>query len=183
MTEFEAWLDQMAAEPLPGGVAAAAVGAAMGAALVAKIVSIRESRQAPDSAGRRALHALFDLAQASRAELLRLAAADEAAYRRVLDTRHLPSVDEDRRRARQWATDLPLSVAETCRRLLAELPVPAELGSPAMVVDFEIGRRLLEVGVKAGMLAAGQNLGAWSQGLDVAAYRRRLAALRGGKET
>lgn len=181
MTEFEAWLDQMAANPLPGGVAAAAIGAAMGAALVAKVVGIRESRQAPDAGGRRARQAVYDLAQLLRVELVQLAAADEAAYRRVRDTRQRPAGDEERRQARQRATDVPLSVAEACRPLLAALSGLAGAGSPAAAVDLEIGRRLLEAGVEAGMLAAGENLGAWSQDLDVAAYRRRLAALRGGK--
>lgn len=181
MDEFEAWLEEMATKPLPGGVAAAALSAAMGAALVTKVTA----------AGRRlARGGLADLALASRADLLQLAADDEAAYRRVLDTRHLPAADEAHRGARQGAIDVPLRVAETCRRLLAELPTPEEVPSPALAVDFEIGRRLLQAGIQAGVLAAGQNLEAWgepdiagSQDPEMVKGRQRLASLRGGELT
>lgn len=174
MDDLRAWLEQMATEPLPGGVAAAALAAAMGAALVAKVA-------APNR--RAATAAWAELARASAAELQQLAAADEAAYRRVLDARHLPPASEARRRARQQATDLPLSVAEACHRLLAELPSAEELATTALAVDFEIGRHLLAAGVEAGSLAAAQNLAAWGRDLDEPAYRRRLAALRGDKLT
>jgi formiminotetrahydrofolate cyclodeaminase len=171
--EFEAWLGKMATEPLPGGVAAAAMAAAMGAALVAKVVA----------SGLHSVTGLDDLAHASRSRLLQLVAGDEAAYRRVLDTRHLPPDDEARRRARQQATDLPLAVAEICHRLLAALPEPGALASPALAVDFEIGRRLLAAGVDAGLRAGAQNLDAWGRDLDLSSHRRRLAALRGGEST
>lgn len=179
MDEFGVWLQEMATKPLPGGVAAAALSAAMGAALVTKV-----------TAGGRRLDrlGLADLALAVRAELLQLAADDEAAYRRVLDTRHLPPADEVRHRARQRAIDVPLRVAEACRRLLAELPAPGEISSAALAVDFEIGRRLLQAGLQAGVLAAAQNLDAWdkplttgSQDPEMAKGRQRLASLRGGE--
>ncbi|MFN2225040.1 MAG: cyclodeaminase/cyclohydrolase family protein [Anaerolineae bacterium] len=174
MDEFDAWLEKMATEPLPGGVAAAALAAAMGAALVAKVTT---GRRRPTAAG------LVDLAHASRIRLLQLAADDEAAYRLVLDTRRLPPGDEARRRACRQATDLPLTVAETCHRLLAALPDPGVLASPALAVDFEIGRRLLAAGCDAGLRAGAQNLDAWGRDVDLAGHRQRLAALRGGELT
>jgi formiminotetrahydrofolate cyclodeaminase len=171
--ELDAWLEKMATEPLPGGVSAAALSAAMGAALVAKVAG----SGLPSVAG------LVDLARASRRRLLHLVADDEAAYRRVLDTRHLPPGDEAWRRARRQATDLPLTLAETCRRLLAALPDPEAFHSQALAVDFEIGRHLLAAGQEAGTLAASQNLDAWRRDLDLSSHRRRLAALRGGEST
>ena len=179
VTEFEAWLDEMATQPLPGGVAAAALAAAMGAALVAKVARVGQSLRAPGLAGQRARPSLVTLAQASQLELLHLVAADEAAYRRVLDTRHLPAADEARREAWQQATALPLSLAETCQRLLAKLPRGEDLAAPRLAVDLEIGRRLLQAGTEAGMLAARENLSAWGAHLDADSYRRRLAALSG----
>ncbi len=177
MNEFAVWLDKMATKPLPGGVSAAALAAAMGAALVAKVAASRPSPEGADSHGRRAPQALLPLAQASRAELVRLAAADEAAYCQVLDTRCLPASDEGRRQAWQRATDLPLTVAETCRRLLADLASLDEMGSPALAVDLEVGRRLLQTGAEAGTLAAQENVHAWGADSDSSTHRRRLAAL------
>ena len=180
MNEFEAWLEEMVANPLPGGVAAAAVGAAMGAALVAKVAAIGRSGPAIDAGQQRALQALFDLAQSSRRELVQLAAADEVAYRRVLAAQRLPADDEARRHAWQRATDVPLAVAEACRRLLAELPAIEKIGSPGVAVDFEIGRRLLEVGMEAGRLAAGENQRALAEEPHPSTGRQHVAALYGG---
>lgn len=179
VTEFELWLDDMVTKPLPGGVAAAALAAAMGAALVAKVARFSQSQQAPGADGQRALPSPLALAQASWVELFQLAAADEAAYRRVLDTRHLPPADEARRQAWQQATDLPLSLAESCRRFLAKLPRGEDVGAPGLAADLEIGRRLLQAGAEAGMLAARENLSAWGAHVDSDPYQRRLAALSG----
>jgi formiminotetrahydrofolate cyclodeaminase len=179
VTEFEVWLDKMATEPLPGGVAAAALAAALGAALVAKVAGIGQRQQAPDATGRGALPTLVTHAQAARAELVGLVAADEAAYQHVLDARHLPDDDEARHEAWQCATELPLSLAEACRRLLDDLWLLQDVGSSGISVDLEIGRRLLEAGAEAGTLAAGENLEAWGTHADAAPFRQRLAALSG----
>jgi formiminotetrahydrofolate cyclodeaminase len=180
--EFDAWLDQMATEPLPGGVAAAALAAVMGAALVAKVAGIGQSELASDSAGRGTLPSAAALAQASRVELLGLAATDEVAYRRVLDTRHLPAEDKARQQAWQRATTLPLLLAEACRHLLAEVDRLEDVGSPGVAVDLEIGRLLLEAGAEAGVLAVRENLRAWGAHSDSVPYRQRLAALMGQEE-
>jgi formiminotetrahydrofolate cyclodeaminase len=163
VTEFEAWLGEMATKPLPGGVAAAALAAAMGAALAAKAVGVAQTQGA---------HAAW-------VELVDLAAADAAAYQGVLDSRHLPDGAEARREAWQQATDLPLSLAETCRRLLAELPRLKEAMVAEVAVDLEIGRKLLEAGAEAGILAARENLRAWGAHSAAAPYQRRLAVLSG----
>jgi formiminotetrahydrofolate cyclodeaminase len=180
--EFDAWLERMATKPLPGGVAAAALAAAMGAALGAKVAERGQLHPAPDRAGWRASPALAALAQASAGELVDLAVADEAAYRLVLDTRHLPDDDQSRRQAWQQATEIPLSLAECCRRLLADLPRLEEVRLTGVAVDLQIGRRLLEAGAEAGLLAAGENLGAWGAHSDATPYARRLAALIGEEE-
>lgn len=176
LPEFESWLDEMATEPLPGGVAAAATAAAMGAALAAKVAGIGQLQPSLHPDAQRTSPSLVDLAQASREELVGLAAADEEAYRRVLDTRHLAD-DEAKRRAWEQATALPLSLTEACRQLLSALPRLEEVGSPDVAVDLEIGRRLLEVGVAAGLLAARENLSAWGADWDSTPYARRLAVL------
>jgi formiminotetrahydrofolate cyclodeaminase len=182
VTEFEAWLGEMATKPLPGGVAAAALAAAMGAALAAKAAGVAQIQGAPGQrtpAGQRALPSPVALTHAAWVELVDLAAADAAAYQGVLDSRHLPDGAEARREAWQQATDLPLSLAETCRRLLAELPRLKEAMVAEVAVDLEIGRKLLEAGAEAGILAARENLRAWGAHSAAAPYQRRLAVLSG----
>jgi formiminotetrahydrofolate cyclodeaminase len=182
VTEFELWLDKMVTEPLPGGVAAAALAAALGAALVSKVAGIGQWPQALDPARREGLPTLATHAQAARGELAGLTAADEAAYQRVLDTRHLSDDDEARHQAWKDATETPLALAEACWRLLDELSTLEGVASTGVAVDLEIGRRLLEVGVEAGTLAAGGNLCAWGTHADSAPFQRRLAALLGAEE-
>lgn len=179
MNEFEAWLEQMATKPLPGGVAAAALAAAMGAALVAKVAASAPAGAGPEAGGGRARQAVVHRAQAAGAELVRLAAADEAAYRGVLDTRHLPAGDARRRQAWHRATEIPLSVAETCRQLLAELSTMDDAGVSGLSIDFEIGQRLLALGAESGVLAAQENLRAGGTHRHPASHRQRLAALLG----
>jgi formiminotetrahydrofolate cyclodeaminase len=182
VNDFEAWLDRMSANPLPGGVAAAALAAAMGAALGAKVAGSGQVPTAPDRTGRRFSPAMVSLAHASRGRLAGLAAEDEAAYRRVLDTQHLPADNQARRQAWQQATEVPLSLAEACRHLLADLPRMEEVKWTRVAVDLQIGRRLLEAGAEAGLLAARENLNAWGTHPDAAPYAQRLAALRGEEE-
>jgi hypothetical protein len=83
MQDFDVWLHNLATKPLPGGVSAAALAAAMGAALVAKAVRISLRRQDVGEKDRTDLHAVLDLARYQQV-LLSLAEADERAYRAVL---------------------------------------------------------------------------------------------------
>lgn len=115
MNDLEAWLDEMVDAPLPGGLAAAAVAAALGAALVAKVGRIVLARPGLPAGVRAAVEPLAALAQAERRGLLALAAADVEAYRAVLsdpadgpgDAQALPSHHPAPRDARQGRRRCP----------------------------------------------------------------------------
>ena len=178
MKDLETWLDDLADKPLPGGVAAAAVAAAAGAALLAKAARITLQRQIPAGAKRAELEAVLDAAQAQRAELVRLAEADEQAYRAVLDTHSLPARDPARSQAWRAATEVPLRLVEVCRSLLDSTDGLRDACWPAIYTEFETGSWLLQSGVRAGIQAAESNLLAWGERSESQSLRATIEALR-----
>jgi formiminotetrahydrofolate cyclodeaminase len=152
--DLESWLHDVANESLPGSVAAAAIAAAMGAALIAKAIRVTLQRQTLNASDRVGLEATLGQAQRQQRELVRLAEADEEAYREVLDKERLPTDAPARRAARQRATETPMRLAERCQSLLSNLPQVLETCWPAVRSEAKTGGWLLEVGVRAGLLAA-----------------------------
>jgi methenyltetrahydrofolate cyclohydrolase len=179
LRSFDAWLEDLANRALPGGVAAAAVAAAMGAALVTKVAGATLQRQPLFPLEQQRLDALVDLVQESIDELQWLAAEDERAYRQVLQTRRLTIDDVERRLAWHQATEVPLRVAEVCRDLLLRLDFLADRCWPAVVTDLQIGRRLLATGLESGLEAAEENLRAWAEDPEARGFRSRIYVLRG----
>jgi methenyltetrahydrofolate cyclohydrolase len=176
--DLEAWLSELASEPLPGAVAAAAVAAAMGAALIAKAARITLERQDTAVTCRPALAAALEAAQVRGEELVRLAKADEQAYRAVLDARCLPAEDPARSSAWRAATEIPLRVAEVCRSLLDSTCGLRDACWLALRTEFDTGGRLLEVGAHAGLQAAESNLRAWGERPESRSLQAALEALR-----
>jgi formiminotetrahydrofolate cyclodeaminase len=181
MDRFDGWLNDMAAKSLPGGVAAAAVSAAMGAALIAKAARLTLRRQELEGVRRQSLEAVLELSHSRRAELMRLAGADEPAYRAVLKSRTLPATSPVRRQAWQEATEVPVRVAEAARAVLDGLHEFDAVCWPSVCVDFEIGASLLAAGMSAALLAADNNLHAWGDEQGSRALRRRIDVLLEGK--
>ena len=179
MNAFDAWLDDLATQALPGGVAAAAVAAAMGAALIAKVTRLTLRRQPLSGSEQRRLASLIDLASQGMDELQRLAEEDARAYRQVLRAATLPEEDAERRLAWQQATDVPLRVAEVCQELLLPLDLLADRCWPAVGIDLQIGRRLLAAGRESGLEAAEENLHAWAEGGDAQGFGSRIRVIRG----
>jgi len=188
--EWEGWLADVSNRTLPGGVAVAAVAAAMGAALVAKAIRVTVSRGDLPPDDRREFEAAAAEAREAQAALLGLSMDDEAAYRRVLSAGREPAAgderDDERREAWLMAIDVPLRVAETCQDLLELLAPLHNRCLPAVLVDLEIGTRLLLAGLDAGVRAGRANVREWRDELlpDPAAddVARRLEGL-GRKRT
>jgi formiminotetrahydrofolate cyclodeaminase len=178
MDDFEAWLERMATESLPGGISAAALAASMGAALVSKVAIISRERRQLEPGLDRQLADLAALARGRRRELSRLVAEDEAAYRQVMDAQDLAPDAVERGRAWLAATRSPLVTAEACQALLAGLAGLEDKVLALVAVDLEIGRQLLEVGRKAGLRVAEENLQTWGAGREAAPLRARLDLLR-----
>jgi len=177
---FALWLDDLATEPLPGGVAAAAVAAAMGAALCAKAARITLERQTLTDIVQAKLEDVYEQAQVQQAALLRLAGADEAAYRALMDVQALATQQPERNQAWQAATEVPIRIAEACRSLLDEVSALESACRPSVRVDYEIGVWLLEIGLRAGQRAAQANLRSWGDAPEARWLRLRLDALQEG---
>jgi formiminotetrahydrofolate cyclodeaminase len=177
MRDLETWLNDMSARPLPGGVAAAAVAAAMGAALIAKALRVTLNRQQSAALDRTVLKETLNLTQAQQLALFHQADADVEAYQAVLDTRFLAASDPDRRRAWRSATEVPIAIAEACRLVLDRLPGVVPHCWSGVCVDFDIGSQLLEAGMRAGVLAAEANLSLGGAAVDGGPFRVRIEAL------
>jgi formiminotetrahydrofolate cyclodeaminase len=176
--DLEIWLQDMVARPVPGGVAAAAVAAAMGAALLAKTARISMERQRLAGVDREKLEAAFGLAQAQSAGLMRQASADEAAYRMVLDTRSVVPQASARRQAWRAAAESPIRIAEACRTLLDSLAEVADLCWQELCADWYAGCWLLEASLRSCVLAAETNLRAADDGAGP--LQDRIDALQEG---
>jgi len=183
MQDWGAWLHDLSTKPLPGGVSAAALASAMGAALVAKTLRISLHKQDMRAEDHAAVQAALDLASYQQQTLVSLAQADEDAFRAVLDSR--ARQDRAQLEAEAWrkATETPIDVAEACHLLLVRLPGLRDLCWPAVEPDLDIGHWLLEVGLRAGLVAAESNLGARANDLDLAPVQARLDALRSATES
>lgn len=176
--DFEPWLKAMTMKPLPGGVAGAALVAAMGAALCAKAARITLQRQARAGSDPDQIEVALSRSQAQQPELLRLADADAQAYRAVLATRGLATRDPARSRAWQEATEVPLRVAEACRSLRDEILGLGSAHWADIAADFEIGLSFLETATRACLLAVESNLQAWGDHPEVQALRLRVDAVQ-----
>lgn len=174
---LEMWLDDLASESLPGGVSAAAVGSAMGAALLAKAVRVTLGRGTLDLGVGLMLEKIATQARVERAELLELAEADIEAYRAVLDAQTGTADILQQRNAYLTATEIPIRVAEACYGLLGSASAMREVCRSTVHVDLDIGRWLLEVGMRAGLAAAESNLSASGEGDARNALQRRIDAL------
>jgi len=177
MRDLETWLSDMCDRPLPGGVAAAAVGAAMGAALIGKALRVTLKRQELAASDRAVLVEVLKATRAQQAALSHLADADVEAYRAVLDTCSLVDSHPARRRAWESATEVPVAVAEVCRQVLDRLPDVVPQCWSGVCVDFEIGSQFLQAGMRAGVLAAEANLSLGAAAMDGEPFRARLGAL------
>jgi formiminotetrahydrofolate cyclodeaminase len=176
--DFGVWLHDLSTAPLPGGVAAAAVAAAMGAALLAKATRVTLRRQAVDETGRTALEAVLDLACDQLITLMHLAEVDERAYRAVLEVRKMPASSMTRREAWLEATEAPIRVAEACQSLLDRSSQWLDPCWPPVEHDLQTGRWLLETGVRAGLLAAEGNIRSCGDGPETESSQMRIDELK-----
>jgi formiminotetrahydrofolate cyclodeaminase len=96
-------------QPTPGGGAAAALHAAQGAALVAMVARFTTGRKYEQHA--EIIPVIVSAADRLREEALRLADADERAFKDVISSYKLPSGDEAERRTREQAIQEALSQA------------------------------------------------------------------------
>jgi formiminotetrahydrofolate cyclodeaminase len=135
----------------------------MGAALIEKATRVTLRRQGLDAADRAALEVVRQEAKTQAAKLTHLATLDEGAYRAVLETRGLAPDNLEYRQARQRAVEVPIQVSDVCQTLLGKLGRLSHVCWPGVQAEVQTGTWLLEVGVRAGRLAAAVNVEAWGE--------------------
>ena len=82
-----------------------------------------------------------------------------------------------RRQAQEAAIEIPILVVEACQALLGQTPYLAANCWPAVDHDLQTGIWLLELGVRAGRLAAETNVEAWGDSTESQRFRIRLDTL------
>jgi formiminotetrahydrofolate cyclodeaminase len=174
---LEDWLEAMAMQPLPGGVAAAAMAGALGAALMAKATRLTLQRQALQDLDRKALEDTLDQAHSGRKSLVRLSETDQDAYRAVIEAERAASGPPARDAAWQAAIERPLQVAESCHTLLGRALLLRAHGWPAINTEVQTAAWLLEAAQRAALLAARDNLDHWDGGPLAEPFRRRIQTL------
>ncbi len=165
---LEEFLDQLASRSsTPGGGSAAGVMGAMGAALVAMVCNLtigKEKYQAVEGEMRE----LLADAEALRADLTDLVAADVAAFDEVMAAYGLPKASEAEKTARTAtiqralgaASEVPLGCARLCARIIALSRRAAEGGNLNVVSDAGVAVMAAYAGLKSAALNVYINAGA-----------------------
>jgi formiminotetrahydrofolate cyclodeaminase len=152
-------------DPIPGGGSAAALAGAMGAALVSMVAELTVNR--PDAAAHvTELTALRDAATRARADLLRLAEEDAAAYDAVVKARRLPRDSDAERAARGAAVraamlvaaEVPLRTAQAAAEVLELAERIAPIGNPNTASDAGVAAQLASAAVRGALLNVRINL-------------------------
>jgi formiminotetrahydrofolate cyclodeaminase len=163
------WLERLgSAAPTPGGGAAAALAAAAGAALVEMVVNLTVGKSAYVE-HEPYVQPIGEQARALRERALALAAADEAAFDRVMAAYGLPKQTDAEKAARSAAIQAatadaarpPLEIAEVAARVIelaAALPgrsnrnVLSDVGVAAALAGAALASAAINVEVNLGAL-------------------------------
>jgi glutamate formiminotransferase/formiminotetrahydrofolate cyclodeaminase len=177
---LRAFSDDLASSAaVPGGGSAAAYAGAMGAALAAMVGRIAERKEKEKS---EATAALISEADNLRADFLRLADDDSAAYARVSEATKMPKATEDDKKARKErlqsallaASRVPLEVAKTSRRLLELCERTVEKAATATVSDIGVGALMAEAALEGAALNVMINLASLTDAAQVKALSEDL---------
>jgi formiminotetrahydrofolate cyclodeaminase len=167
-------------DPMPAGVAIAAVSAGFALGLVAKVLAVsRRHNPIPENSARQ--EPLAAAAQAASLRMLQLASDDTAAFEAYLTARRLPRSTESERQARQQAIDsttrraidLPLAAAQEAAAGLQLCSDVSAFMLPTLAADVGVAATLLASALRGFLLCAESNVRQLAP--DPAPYRERLA--------
>ena len=168
-------------QPMPAGVAIAAVSAALALALIGKVLAVsgRHDKHAENSA---VIGPLTAAAQAASQRLAQLAGDDVAAFDAYLAARRLPRTTESESQARQQAInsavrraiDLPLTAAEETAAGLQLCHQVSTFIPPALTADLGVAATLLASALRAFLLCAESNVSQLAP--EGTSLRERVAA-------
>jgi formiminotetrahydrofolate cyclodeaminase len=167
-------------QPMPAGVAIAAVSASFALALIAKVLAVSARHDVlPEHTGRLGQSAAT--AQAVSQRLLQRASDDTAAFEAYLSAKRLPHSTEVERQAWQEAIrsalhrtiDVPLTAAQEAAAGLQLCADISGLVPLALIADVGVATALLSGALRGFLLCAQSNVRQLAA--DAAAYRERLA--------
>ncbi len=170
--------------PTPGGGSVVAVTGALAAALAAMVCNHTIGRPAYIEAEDDLTRAR-SRADAIRAHLLDLAAADEAAYGGYVAATSLPRTTEAEKASRRAAmqdalvaaADVPLAVADACADLLTLLETVATLGNKHLLSDATVAALLADAALRGALTNVRVNADQMRDPDRAADYRGRIAEL------
>lgn len=154
-----------ARDPMPAGVAIAAVSAAFALGLVAKVLAVA-GRRSPAPADAARLEPLTAAARAGSQRLLQMAGEDVAAFEAYLTARRLPHSSASESETRQQAIDsavrraieLPLAAAETTATGLRLCSETSTFTPANLTADLGVSADLLASALRAFLLCAQSNV-------------------------
>jgi glutamate formiminotransferase/formiminotetrahydrofolate cyclodeaminase len=179
------FLEELAsASPAPGGGSVAALCGALASALAAMTARLTLGRERYRESWEE-MESLIPRADALRASLLSRIDEDAAAFDRYMAARRLPKgTDEevrDRdaalRRAARETVEVPLSVVEDCRTLLALAAAAVGRGNPNAVTDAGCAALLAQAAARAAAFNVWINLGGIDEKDFVEQTRLRVRAV------
>lgn len=185
---LEGFLDRIAArEPTPGGGTASAVAGAMACALGEMVLGLTLGKEKFASVEAR-LAPLLPEFHELRAEFLRLADQDSAAYDGFVAAARLPKATPPEQAARRAAmqraalkaSEVPLRTAESAVEAMKRLALLAQLGNPNARSDAVVGAYLAWTAFQGGRLNVLANLDGLGDAAKAQAFRAGLGRL--GKE-
>ena len=182
---LEEFLDQLASRAsTPGGGSAAGVMGAMAAALVSMVCNLTVGKEQYQAVAGE-MRQLLAEAEALRAELTALIAADVTAFDQVMAAYALPKTDEAEKTARaaaiqralRAASEVPLECARLCGRLIGLCGRAAEAGNRNVISDAGVAVMAAYAGLKSAALNVYINTGVLKDGEFVAHATAELARL------
>lgn len=171
--------------PTPGGGAAAALAGATGASLVGMVCNLTVGRE-KYRAVELELQTILRQSDALRQQLLDLLEADARVYSQVMAAYRLPRGTDDEKRARtsaiqgalKAASEVPLSIARACGRVLDLCPAVAEKGNVNAVSDAGVGAILAASALESAALNVAINLASIKDAEFVTATRSEVESLK-----
>ncbi|HHX63768.1 MAG TPA: cyclodeaminase/cyclohydrolase family protein [Chloroflexi bacterium] len=183
------FLDALASsEPVPGGGSTAALGGSLAAGLVSMVCYLTAGKKGYEDAWD-AMAAVLEESEKLRHRLAALLEEDTRAYGRVMEAYRLPRKTDEQKKARtraiqaalKEAAEVPLTIAESCGRVL-ELALPtAEQGNRWAISDAGAGAYLAEACMRAALLNIDVNLNSIRDEEYIRVTRARIEALTQGK--
>ncbi|MDO4182900.1 MAG: cyclodeaminase/cyclohydrolase family protein [Coriobacteriia bacterium] len=180
-----AFLDELASNaPTPGGGGAAAYCGALSAALASMVANLTVGKKKYADVEPQ-MHEALDRLAALRARLVELIDEDAAAFEPLALTYAMPRDTEEQLLARDQAqqkaliaaTEVPLSIMETCVRVLDECDFLAKCGSKLALSDVGCAVVCGRAAVRAASLNVVINVGSLRDARVKEAYTLRMEVL------